>query len=657
METAHPESVIPTRAQALFAELPIELRHPLLLAMPFPHGAPSHLFELEQHVCQALDPQGSETLRCAAIRCTGVWLWRHAEDLNVEVFMSDFFRLLDRLPWSVSLLHAFAVAHIRASAMMIHRRESRESTQRIFILTKHARELPVGHLVDRSLWPCLERSLELLKKLMWRGETPLGYMECFKAAELLCLFVQYGRPMNKEWAAWDRLEFHTTTVWAYWMVLRSAAVQDPLAKMKSAGAAKMDPLQRSLYDSVLKRLSEELNGDHEAMKRAVAFCQVIEVSKGAKTHKVSSKNIAGMFQAVVEAYQASEEDDAASTLACEAEHVDGSMNASEKEAKLAWLKADAPDDTCRILSNVRCLYYDGFFNENRYQMPRLFPQEGAGNLVIVVKQRWSGYGQFALMVDHVPDVQSDGGTQCFPLYLYSSLDSDADGAVARQTALFGDKTKPASMVRNDAITAEGLAHFQSAYPGETITREDVFYYVYGLLHSPDYRERFADNLGKELPRIPRVKTAADFWAFSQAGRKLADLHLNYERVEPYPLKIDSGGRKLADADYRVEKMRYGKGKGKDKDLTTVHYNDKITLTGIPLEAYDYVVNGKPALDWVVERQGVKIDKESGIVNDTNDWAVETMGNPRYPLELFQRVVTVSLETLRVVKGLPKLALE
>jgi predicted helicase len=176
--------------------------------------------------------------------------------------------------------------------------------------------------------------------------------------------------------------------------------------------------------------------------------------------------------------------------------------------------------------------------------------------------------------------------------------------------------------------------------------------VYGLLHSPDYRERFADNLGKELPRIPRVKTAADFWAFSQAGRKLADLHLNYESAEPYPLKIDSGGKKLTDADFRVEKMRYGRGKG--KDLTTLHYNDRITLTGIPLEAYDYVVNGKPALDWVVERQGVKTDKDSGIVNDANDWAVETMGNPRYPLELFQRVVTVSIETMKIVHALPKL---
>ena len=147
--------------------------------------------------------------------------------------------------------------------------------------------------------------------------------------------------------------------------------------------------------------------------------------------------------------------------------------------------------------------------------------------------------------------------------------------------------------------------------------------------------------------------AADFWAFSQAGRKLAGLHLNYESVEPYPLKVDSGGRKLTDADYRVDKMRYGK-KGKDKDLTTLHYNDWITLTGIPLEAYEYVVNGKPALDWVVERQSVKIDKDSGIVNDANDWALETVGNPRYSMELFQRVVTVSLETMKIVSSLPEL---
>ncbi len=162
--------------------------------------------------------------------------------------------------------------------------------------------------------------------------------------------------------------------------------------------------------------------------------------------------------------------------------------------------------------------------------------------------------------------------------------------------------------------------------------------------------QYADNLSKELPRIPCVKTAADFWAFSKAGRLLADLHVNYETVEIYPATVTGGE---TDADYRVEKMKYGK-KGKDKDLATLHYNGKITVTDIPLQAYEYVVNGKPALDWVVERQCVKTDKDSSIVNDANDWAIDTMHNPRYPLELFLRVITVSLETMKIVGGLPKL---
>ena len=118
------------------------------------------------------------------------------------------------------------------------------------------------------------------------------------------------------------------------------------------------------------------------------------------------------------------------------------------------------------------------------------------------------------------------------------------------------------------------------------------------------------------------------------------------------LRFLSPGKTLTDADYRVEKMKYGK----DKDKTTLHYNAKITVTGIPLEAYEYAVNAKPALDWVVERQCVKTDKDSGIVNDANDGAVETMGNARYPLELFLGVVTVSLETMKVAKGLPRLEL-
>ncbi|MDP3345273.1 MAG: type ISP restriction/modification enzyme [Hydrogenophaga sp.] len=308
--------------------------------------------------------------------------------------------------------------------------------------------------------------------------------------------------------------------------------------------------------------------------------------------------------------------------------------------------------------NKQWLYYSRRFNERVYQMPRIFPNASAENIVIGVSASASRSAYSVFISDCVASLHAADmvGSQYFPLYLFDDPEPSAADVNPEQSALFGEARLPApdsATRRREAITAEGLAHFQSAYPGEAISREDIFFYVYGLLHSPDYRERFADNLGKELPRIPRVKTAADFWAFSQAGRKLADLHLNYESVAPYPLVIDSAGKKLTDADYRVEKMRYGK-KGKDKDLTTLHYNDKITLTGIPLEAYDYVVNGKPALDWVVERQGVKTDKDSGIVNDANDWAVETMGNPSYPLELFQRVLTVSLETMKIVNALPAL---
>jgi predicted helicase len=247
----------------------------------------------------------------------------------------------------------------------------------------------------------------------------------------------------------------------------------------------------------------------------------------------------------------------------------------------------------------------------------------------------------------LPNFHFVAGSQCFPLYLY---DEEAQAQASDTPDMFaapasGSPQRP----RRDAITDAGLAHFQEAYPAERICKEDLFYYVYGLLHSPDYRERYADNLSKELPRIPRVKTATDFWAFSQAGRALADLHLNYEAVQPYPLTINAKGP-LTDADYRVEKMKFAK-KG---DKTTVIYNGKITLRDIPEAAWHYVVNGKAALDWVMERQRFKPDPTSGIVNDANDWATETMGNPKYPLELFQRVVAVSLETNRIVAGLPKL---
>ena len=184
-------------------------------------------------------------------------------------------------------------------------------------------------------------------------------------------------------------------------------------------------------------------------------------------------------------------------------------------------------------------------------------------------------------------------------------------------------------------------------------KEDIFYYIYGLLHSEEYRERYADNLSKQLPRIPCVKGSREFWAFVKAGRALGELHVNYEEQKPYPVTfkgLDPWKDKYSEKDVRVEKMKFGK----DKDKTTIIYNTKITVTDIPLEAYEYVVNGKPAIEWVMERQVVKTDKDSGIVNDANLYAIETVGDAAYPLKLLQRVITVSLETMKIVKSLPKL---
>lgn len=301
------------------------------------------------------------------------------------------------------------------------------------------------------------------------------------------------------------------------------------------------------------------------------------------------------------------------------------------------------------------LFYSKTFNERRYQMPRIFPNAAVENLVIQVCGI-GGKGFSALMSNTLPDIQTMFNGQCFPLYLYEEAPPD-DGLFAAS----GDQA--GGLTRRDAITNEGLAHFQAAYPGETISKEDLFYYIYGLLHSPEYRERFKNNLAKQLPRIPAVKGFADFAAFRDAGRVLGDLHVNFETVEPYMVTFQEGDHRLipeAEANpkkfYRVKKMKFG-GKGKEKDRTTIIYNDHITMQNVPLEAYDYVVNGKPALEWVMERQVVKTDKSSGIVNDANDYANETVGNPKYPLELFQRVITVSLETMKIVHNLPDLDID
>ncbi|MFI7754851.1 type ISP restriction/modification enzyme [Acinetobacter baumannii] len=325
----------------------------------------------------------------------------------------------------------------------------------------------------------------------------------------------------------------------------------------------------------------------------------------------------------------------------------------ERKKKYAFNKDGARKAIYRPFT-ASYLYFDKQLNEMLYQIPKIYPQSDLPNLGFFITGLGVTKAFSSLLTNLIPDVQVQANGQYFPLYLYEeSIKEKSVGAGDLFDNSLDLTISETKYQRKDGISDEGLQHFQTAYPKESISKEDIFYYVYGLLHSEDYRERYADNLTKELPRIPCVKKAEDFWAFSKAGRELAHWHLNYETVEPYKATLDTGTRpysQLTADDFRIEKMKFAKKGEKD----TVIYNKRITIKDIPVEAYDYVVNGKPALEWVIERQSVSTHKDSGIVNDANDWAIETMNNPAYPLELFLRVITVSLETMKIVKSLPKL---
>ncbi|OQY50299.1 MAG: DNA helicase [Candidatus Parabeggiatoa sp. nov. 2] len=206
--------------------------------------------------------------------------------------------------------------------------------------------------------------------------------------------------------------------------------------------------------------------------------------------------------------------------------------------------------------------------------------------------------------------------QCFPFYTY-----DEDGSN-----------------RKDNITDWALNHSQKHYQDENITKWAIFYYVYGLLHHPGYRHKYAANLKRELPRLPMTP---DFWTFSKAGEKLAYLHLNYEQQPAYPLKVIENPN--APSSLRVGKMRLS------KDKTQVIYNDFITLDGLPKEAFDYQLGNRSALEWIIEQYRVKVDKRSGITNDPN-----RLDDEHYILELLKKVTTVSLETLKVIEQLTEL---
>ena len=290
--------------------------------------------------------------------------------------------------------------------------------------------------------------------------------------------------------------------------------------------------------------------------------------------------------------------------------------------------------------NKQHMYFDDVFIHRTAIAKRFFPKADSQNLAICVSGIGASKEFSALMVDTVPDVQLIFNGQCFPRYRYISTE-----AKGRQTSL---EMGEAKLNRVDNIPEETVSRFRKHYRDNTIDADAVFYYVYGLLHSPDYKTRFASDLKKMLPRIPLVGNLSDFRAFSDAGRELAALHVGYEEAEGWPLTIREEQPDLdEDERFQVKKMGFS-GTAKSPDKTKISYNEQVTVEGIPLDAYKYVVNGKSAIEWVMERYQKTQHKDSKIVNDPNTWS----DDPRYILKLLQKVVTVSMKTVEIVSGLP-----
>ena len=420
------------------------------------------------------------------------------------------------------------------------------------------------------------------------------------------------------------------------------------------------------------------------------FSNGIKTNRDAWSYNSSRKTIASNFESCIAFYNKQVD------LAIQAKQNNQSFEPDKDSTKIKW---DRPQlkhvtlgryypefDTANVVKSLyrpfvmQWLHNDQLWLNCRYQMPSLFPFAGAQNLAIGITG--VGASSFScLMSDSISCLDCLEKSQWLPRYLYRPVGEGAKATKSSkakttgQADLFagsdaaeldasngqtGEQVVVNGYVREDAIKPEAVAHFRAAYAGHEaeIDVDSVFYYIYGILHSKDYRETYANNLQKELPRIPRVATFEDFKAFEKAGRALGSLHVNYEQVEPYAGCTITGLEQGADAsDLRVTKLKYGKIAGKKGnaalDKTKIVYNDQITITGIPLEVQDYVVNKKSALDWVVERCGVSIDKASQIVNDFNNMA-EEMGDPQYILHLILRVITVSLETNKLVASLPAL---
>ncbi len=301
----------------------------------------------------------------------------------------------------------------------------------------------------------------------------------------------------------------------------------------------------------------------------------------------------------------------------------GDLKVKLKRGKIGQFAADKIRKSLYRPFTKSNLYFDRLMNNSVYLFHMIFPTTDTEeeNRVIAVSDRGFRAGFSALMTDLIPELHTLAASdifQCFPYYTY-----DEDGSNRREN-----------------ITDWALDRFRADYCDDTITKWDIFHYVYGLLHHPAYRERYQADLKRDLPRIP---FAPDFRAFAEAGARLATIHVGYEEQPEYRLrKAETPDMPL---DWRVEKMRLS------KDKTQLRYNGFLTLDGIPAAAFGYRLGNRSALEWIIDQYRVKTDKRSGIVNDPNRG-----DDPEYIVRLIGKVISVSLETVEIVKGLPELGI-
>ena len=281
------------------------------------------------------------------------------------------------------------------------------------------------------------------------------------------------------------------------------------------------------------------------------------------------------------------------------------------------------------------IYYVPSILHRSYQQNKLFNNINCENKVICITGLGSSKNYSCIISKNIPDSGLNSACQCLPYYWYEETDAN----------LFGE-----NFIRHDGVTNYILEKTIKKYNNAKITKEMIFNYVYGFLHSKEFKLKYENNLKKEITRIPLVDTYEMFWAFSEAGKKLANLHLNYEQIKPYSkCKIFM----YPGADYKVRKMKFGKSKNNNKDKTIIEYNAKITISNIPEKAYEYIVNGKSAIEWIMERYAVTVDKKSGIENDPNDWCKE-VNDEKYIFNLLLRIINVSIQTVDIVNSLPKI---